>query len=129
MRYRFPWILPLLASITTAGAAQEEDKSHHHMTGNAAGMTSGVTPLYKNLGSYSRKITTSSQTAQQYFAQGLRLTYAFNHEEAINSFHAAIARDSTCAMCWWGLANALGPNINAPMDTSAVRPAYEAIRR
>jgi tetratricopeptide (TPR) repeat protein len=32
-------------------------------------------------------------------------------------------------MCWWGIAYALGPNINVPMDTGAVRPAWEALQR
>jgi tetratricopeptide (TPR) repeat protein len=32
-------------------------------------------------------------------------------------------------MCYWGVANALGPNINLPMDTSAARPAWEAVQQ
>ena len=84
------------------------------------------TPLRTNLGVLHRSVTTSSPLAQQYFDQGLRLTYAFNHEEAVNSFRAALKHDSTCAMCWWGVANALGPNINLPMDTAAERVAYAA---
>ena len=87
------------------------------------------TPLYGNLGSYHKAITTTSPVAQQYFDQGLRLTYGFNHDEAVKSFKEGIRIDSTCAMCWWGVANALGPNINLPMDTSAMRPAYEAIQQ
>jgi tetratricopeptide (TPR) repeat protein len=83
-------------------------------------------PLYDNLGTLHREITTTSQLAQQYFDQGLRLTYAFNHDEAIKSFHQGLKHDSTCAMCYWGIAYALGPNINLPMDTSAVGPAYQA---
>jgi tetratricopeptide (TPR) repeat protein len=86
-------------------------------------------PLYDNLGDLSHKVSTSSAAAQWYFDQGLRLTYAFNHDEAIASFTQATREDSTCAMCWWGIAYAMGPNINAPMDTSAYRPAYAAIRR
>ncbi len=85
-------------------------------------------PLYTNLGSYHMAVTTATPEAQKYFDQGIRLTYGFNHDEAVASFREAIRADSTCAMCWWGVANALGPNINLPMDTSAVRPAYEASR-
>jgi tetratricopeptide (TPR) repeat protein len=88
-----------------------------------------ATPLYDNLGTLHREITTRSQVAQQYFDQGLRLTYAFNHDEAIKSFKQGIKHDSTCAMCYWGIAYALGPNINLPMDTSAVKPAYEAVQQ
>jgi tetratricopeptide (TPR) repeat protein len=86
-------------------------------------------PIYDNLGTLHRDITTPSQEAQQYFDQGLRLTYAFNHDEAIKSFQQALKRDSTCAMCYWGIAYALGPNINVPMDTAAIRPAYQAVQQ
>src|SRR5215216_3110288 len=86
------------------------------------------TPLYENLGTYHMAITTSSPVAQRYFDQGLRLTYGFNHDEAIKSYREGIREDSTCAMCWWGIAYALGPNINMPMDTATVRPAWEAVQ-
>jgi tetratricopeptide (TPR) repeat protein len=88
--------------------------------------SSAETPLYQNLGSLHHTITTQSETAQQYFDQGLRLTYAFNHDEAIKSFRQGLKHDSTCAMCYWGIAYALGPNINLPMDTSLVQPAWAA---
>jgi tetratricopeptide (TPR) repeat protein len=87
------------------------------------------TPLYDNLGTYHMAVTTGSPVAQRYFDQGLRLTYGFNHDEAIKSYREGIREDSTCAMCWWGVAYALGPNINAPMDTAAVQPAWEAVQR
>ncbi|MFL5734252.1 MAG: hypothetical protein ACJ78Q_13775, partial [Chloroflexia bacterium] len=90
---------------------------------------SAETPLYNDLGTLHREITTRSQETQQYFDQGLRLTYAFNHDEAVKSFQQALKRDSTCAMCYWGIAYALGPNINVPMDTAAVRPAYQAVQQ
>lgn len=86
-------------------------------------------PLYTDLGELHVPITTASPLAQQYFDQGMRLTYAFNHPEAIRSFQAAVARDSTCAMCWWGIAFALGPNINAPMDSASWVAAWEAAQR
>ena len=65
--------------------------------------------------------------AQKYFDQGIRLVYAFNHLEAIRAFEAAQKLDPDCAMCWWGKALALGPNINAPMEADAVKPALEAV--
>ena len=43
-------------------------------------------PLFTNLGNYHRSITTDVPEAQQYFDQGLRLTYGFNHDEAIRAF-------------------------------------------
>jgi len=87
------------------------------------------TPLYDNLGTLHLAITTRSPVAQKYFDQGLRLTYGFNHDEAINSFTEGARLDSACSMCYWGIAYALGPNINLPMDTAAVKPAYESIER
>jgi len=86
-------------------------------------------PLWPGLGTYSRKISTKDGEAQAYFDQGLRLTYGFNHWEAIRAFRKAQEIDPTCAMCYWGEALALGPNINASMDTTAVAPAFAAIAK
>ena len=49
--------------------------------------------------------------------------------EAIRSFREAARLDPDCAMCWWGVAVALGPNINLPMPPDAVAPAWEALQR
>lgn len=84
-------------------------------------------PLYDDLGDYGREIGTASAEAQAYFDQGLRLQYAFNHPEAIRSYRKALALDPDCAMCWWGIALAAGPNINAPMDSAGAALAAEAI--
>ncbi|HEX7914352.1 hypothetical protein [Rudaea sp.] len=66
------------------------------------------------LGAYSRKITTRSPEAQAYFDQGLNLIYGFNHDEAVRAFAKAIELDPACAICYWGAAEALGPNYNMP---------------
>lgn len=87
------------------------------------------TPLYNNLGSLHHEITTASPDAQRYFDQGLTLSYAFNHAEAIRSFRQAVALDPDCAMCYWGVAYALGPNINAPLTPEQAKEAYDAIER
>ena len=60
-------------------------------------------------------ISTQSPSAQRYFDQGLVLTYGFNHFGAIDAFREAARLDPECAMCFWGVAYAYGPNINAPM--------------
>ena len=83
-------------------------------------------PLYKDLGKFHLPITTRSRQAQAYFDQGIRLTFAFNHAEAARAFRAAQQLDPGCAMCYWGEALVLGPNINAPMFPQAVAPAYAA---
>ena len=85
-------------------------------------------PVYDALGTYSRRITTRSAEAQTYFDQGLRLTFGFGHVTSRKSFREATARDSTCAMCWWGLAWALGPYINGQMDSTGGVEAYRAIQ-
>lgn len=72
---------------------------------------------------------TATPAAQRLFDQGLRLAYAFNHPEAERSFRAAATLDPDCAMCWWGTALVLGPNINLPMDPAAAAPAWEALSK
>jgi tetratricopeptide (TPR) repeat protein len=84
-------------------------------------------PLYENLGDLSYPITTDNRLAQRYFDQGLRLAYAFNHLEAWRAFRKAREIDPDCAMCYWGEAFALGPNINAPIEPAAMAQAVAAI--
>jgi tetratricopeptide (TPR) repeat protein len=86
-------------------------------------------PLFDNLGSHHYPITTQVPLAQRYFDQGLRLYYGFNHAEASRAFGEAARRDPGCAMCYWGIALALGPNINAPMEREAAVAAHEAIQK
>jgi hypothetical protein len=83
-------------------------------------------PLIPGLGTRSFKVTTSSPGAQQYFDQGLRLAWNFNHAEAQRAFQKAQRLDPSCAMCYWGEAYVLGPNINVPMDPAANAPAAAA---
>ena len=119
-----------LAAAGSGSAQAQEDETHQHGDGLVAdSATGGRTPLYRNLGLYHMAITTASPVAQQYFDQGLRLTYGFNHDEAIKSYTEGIREDSTCAMCWWGIAYALGPNINAPMDTGAGGGGRDALEK
>lgn len=86
-------------------------------------------PLYDNLGTLHHPITTNSIGAQQYFDQGLRLVYAFHHEEAILAFEAAARLDPTAAMAYWGVALALGPTINTALDKAAERRAWDAVQK
>jgi tetratricopeptide (TPR) repeat protein len=86
-------------------------------------------PLWDGIGSVTYKVTTSSPEAQQFFDQGLQLTYAFNHDEARRSFRKAQRLDPDCAMCFWGEALVLGPNINLPMLPDAVPLAFSALQK
>jgi tetratricopeptide (TPR) repeat protein len=103
--------------------------AHAQTHSHAAPASAGVVPLYDNLGEHYYDITASGPRVQRYFDQGLRLYYAFNHQEAIRAFEEAARLDPKCAMCPWGIALALGPNINAPMEAEAARAAYAAIRK
>jgi tetratricopeptide (TPR) repeat protein len=87
-----------------------------------------LAPVLTGLGSHHVPITTRSPGSQRFFDQGLRLAYAFNHAEAERAFREAARLDPECAMCWWGVAYVLGPNINAPMFPEHVAPAWQAIR-
>ncbi len=91
-------------------------------------VTSRVT-LFENLGTLHHPITTRSQEAQRYFDQGLRLVYGFNHEAAIRAFEEAARLDPSAAMAYWGIALALGPNINAGMNKTDERRAWEALQK
>ncbi len=86
-------------------------------------------PLFNDLGDHKHSITTASMDAQRYFNQGLTLGFAFNHAEAQRSFRYATTLDPQCAMCWWGVAFVLGPNINGKMNSAAVAPAWEAVHK
>ena len=70
--------------------------------------------LFDGLGSAHRAVTTSVPEAQKYFDQGLRLMWAFNHDEATRSFAKAAALDPDCAACYWGVSLTVGPNYNLP---------------
>src|SRR3984957_15465996 len=84
-------------------------------------------PLFTGYGDHHHPITTSNPKTQAYFDQGVRMLFAFNHPEAIRSFREGARLDPHCAMCWWGVAFALGPNINQPMHADATGPAWQAV--
>ena len=86
-------------------------------------------PLYDNLGDLHHATSTKISLAQNYFDQGLRLTFGFNHAEAIRAYTEAARLDPHCAMCYWGIALAYGPNINAPMDAESGVKAYAAVQQ
>jgi tetratricopeptide (TPR) repeat protein len=71
---------------------------------------------YFDLGTHSRTASTASPEAQRWFDRGLIWTYGFNHEEAIRCFERAIEHDPSCAMAYWGIAYAAGPNYNKPWE-------------
>ncbi|MEV0598789.1 hypothetical protein AB0I82_05705 [Streptomyces sp. NPDC050315] len=91
---------------------------------------------YFDLGTLTRPVSTRSPEAQRWFDRGLVWCYAFNHEEAVTCFEAAAAADPDCAMAYWGIAYALGPNYNKPWDffdddelRRTVAQTHEAVER
>ncbi|HEX8272477.1 MAG TPA: hypothetical protein VF615_07465 [Longimicrobiaceae bacterium] len=119
-------ILALLCGLAAAGPAAAQHEHHAARPPAAA----GAVPLYGDLGSHGYAVTTRVPAAQRYFDQGLRLYYAFNHAEAARAFGEAARLDPGCAMCHWGVALALGPNVNAPaMDSASTVQAYAAAQR
>ncbi len=123
--------LGLCLATLMLGATAAVGQTHGQHAGHGPDQqAAGARPkLYDDLGDHHHPITTDVELAQRYFDQGVRLTYAFNHAEAIRSYREAARLDPECAMCWWGVAWALGPNINAGMDSASGVAAYEAIRK
>ncbi len=76
-------------------------------------------PTIRGYGDSDIPITTTSPQARELFNDGVLQAYAFNEVEAIRNFKAALAKDPACAMCAWGVAWQLGPNINDPRRTNA----------
>ncbi len=92
--------------------------------------TQQISPLFENLGNLHFPISTSEERAQEFFDQGLKLTYAFNHAEAHRSFMEASRLDPKAAMTYWGQAYALGPNINDPLPLDERKIKYnEALEK
>src|SRR5271156_2250058 len=88
-------------------------------------------PIFDGLGNLHHPVTTKTNPAlaQQFFDQGLTSIYAFNLDEAADSFRQAAQYDPDMAMAYWGIALALGPNINEPEDTDRGKMAYAAIAK
>jgi tetratricopeptide (TPR) repeat protein len=87
-----------------------------------------IAPVLEGLGDHHHAVTTDSERAQLFFDQGLKLTYGFNHQEALRAFKEAARLDPDCAMAYWGWALVLGPNLNLPMRAEVVGQAFEAIQ-
>ncbi len=113
MKYLFlVWLLIL--SLFTPSAAIAEVKQPY--------------TLISGLGTIHHPVSTSNPQAQEFFDQGLNLIYAFNHDEAVRSFQYAAKLDPHLAIAYWGIALALGPNINLNVDPKRELAAYQAVQ-
>ncbi|MBT6210330.1 MAG: hypothetical protein HOI35_09950, partial [Woeseia sp.] len=113
----------LLVLAMVVGCAKKEANIEVAADEPAAGndlATRAGAPLFDGMGNHEHPITTKDPDAQRYFNQGLVIDFAFNHAESARSFRAAQTLDSECAMCYWGEALALGPNINVTSNGKVV---------
>lgn len=99
-------------------------QTHDHQAGDDRPVT-----LLPGMGTLHRAIQTSNADAQKFFDQGLTFVFAFNHDEAVRSFQKAAELDPRSPMPHWGVALALGPNINLDVDPARELAAYEAAQR
>lgn len=108
----------LCCALTHVFACASRPKTEHAATSSIGATDAARTaPLLEGLGDLHWPISTDSELAQRYFDQALTLAYGFNHLEAERSFREAARLDDDCAICFWGAALVLGPNINDPVPT------------
>ena len=114
-------------SADSSPAAAEHTHDQPHVRTTVSEWARGA-QLYDGLGRFHRTVSTQSAQAQAYFDQGMRLLWAFNHDEATRSFAQAATVDPDCAACYWGVALTVGPNYNlTSVDEVRVRVAFEAL--
>ncbi len=114
------WCFVVL-TLLLCGMIAAQDHSAHNQSKPAA--------LMSGLGDLHHPVSTSNPQAQQFFDQGLRLIYAFNHDEATRSFQRAADLDPNLAIAYWGVAEAVGPNYNDPASDDRFVMAHEAIQK
>ena len=85
--------------------------------------------LMSGFGEVHHPVSTKNKQAQDFFDQGLKFVYGFNHDEARRSFEQAARLDPKLAMAWWGVALTLGPNYNLPVDPEREKAGYDAVQK
>jgi len=123
------WTTVVLALLLVSAVAQAQYHDPRALEADPLSATGPLAPTLNGLGTVSMAVTTTNPASQQFFDQGLRLTYAFNHSEALRSFKEAARLDPANAMAWWGQALVLGPNINLPMLPYVVEQTWAATQR
>ncbi|TLY85527.1 MAG: hypothetical protein E6K35_11795 [Gammaproteobacteria bacterium] len=119
----------VLMSAAHADAPAGNDHAAPRVPASVAEWARGAS-LFQGLGDFHRAVTSSVPLAQQYFDQGMRLLWAFNHDESTRSFARAAELDPACAACYWGVALTVGPNYNLPaMAQTRARVAWEALHK
>jgi tetratricopeptide (TPR) repeat protein len=85
--------------------------------------------LMDGLGYAGLEPDSTNPEARAWFAQGVRLIWAFDEVEAVRAFQQAQRLDPACALCHFGEAWARGPTINLNPRTSELAAARAAARR
>jgi tetratricopeptide (TPR) repeat protein len=117
MRFRVSALFGLLLCVPSIA----QDHSAHTQSKPATLMT--------GVGNVHHPVSTRNPEAQEFFDQGLRLIYDFNHDEAARSFQRAAELDPKLAIAYWGIAEAVGPNYNDPASEERFKEAHEAIQK
>jgi tetratricopeptide (TPR) repeat protein len=117
----------LAAAFTLLAATAATPQHQHGMSANTPyqcgpppPLTATTVPLWTGVDSTVQPgfpLTThgsQQDSVRAYFNQGLAWMYGYNFGEAVLSFRKAAIFDPQCALCFWGVATALGANINEP---------------
>jgi tetratricopeptide (TPR) repeat protein len=118
-------LIPLVVLAALGGpnaSAQNAPMSHHDHTMGSIERDLPSPPLMQGIGDANLKITTSSELAQSYFNQGLRLLHDFWDFESYRAFKEAVRLDPNAAMAYWGEFEAL--KMHGPLTDDA-RTALE----
>jgi tetratricopeptide (TPR) repeat protein len=119
MRYR---AAALFVALLCAPTLAQDHAAHHQEAAKPATLVTG-------LGNLHHPVSTRNPQAQQFFDQGLRFIYAFNHDEAARSFRRSAELDPKLAMAYWGIAEAVGPNYNDPASDDRFQQAHQAMQK
>src|SRR5437868_4449708 len=115
------YCLRVVLGLFLCGMVAAQDHSAHTQAKPAT--------LMQGYGNLHHPVSTDNTQAQQFFDQGLRQIYAFNHDEAARSFQRAADLDPKLAMAYWGVAEAVGPNYNDPASDDRFATAHTAIQK
>jgi tetratricopeptide (TPR) repeat protein len=122
MHRRIPTLLAIILALSAPVFAQEHPE-------HAAPAKAKSATLMAGYGNWHHPVSTKNAQAQAFFDQGLRLIYAFNHDEAARSFQRSAELDPKLAMAYWGIAEAVGPNYNDPASEGRFVKAHDAIAK
>jgi tetratricopeptide (TPR) repeat protein len=116
-----------LAALASGAASAAVDRAASSTAPASVAPRGPTAPRLSGFDGFHFPLDSRDPRARRWFDQGMLLAYGFNPEEAVRSFEAALAIDPACATCWWALAWALGPNINADMPPQAAARVEAAL--